>query len=152
MVIWGLLASAVGLCVNLVHPHKIEFIRTPPPPTVDDPAIPDPIEIDVLMANNFYAMGEYLFVDSRPRVQYERGHIEGAVNLPWEALEKYYDPLQPVLKSKPALVVYCDGAACDSSHNLAKKLIQKGFPEVYVFFGGWEEWKEMDLPIKEGLS
>ena len=150
MVFWGLAAASLGLFVNLFHPRRIDYIKKPPPVVVEDPALPPPMEIDVIMASNFFLMGEYNFVDARSRVQFKRGHIEGALSLPWDDFEKYYEGVVPTLKSKPAIVVYCDGAACESSRLLARKLQQEGYPELYVFFGGWEEWIEMELPVEEG--
>jgi rhodanese-related sulfurtransferase len=38
-------------------------------------------------------------------------------------------------------IVYCDGGACDLSHHVAKTLIEFGFKRVFVYRGGWDEWK-----------
>lgn len=149
MVIWGILAGCIGLGVNLFHPYKIPYIRKPPPPKVVDETIPDPQEISFAEAEGFYQTGDYLFVDARSAVQYRKGHIAGAISLPWEEYETYFPQVKPLLESKPGIVVYCSGEACDLSHALGKQLIKEGFSEVYVFFGGYEIWKEMGLPVEE---
>jgi len=47
------------------------------------------------------------------------------------------------------IVVYCDGSECQSSTNLAKHLAEKDYADIRVFFGGWEEWKNSELPIEQ---
>ncbi|MEJ5167378.1 MAG: rhodanese-like domain-containing protein [Thermoanaerobaculia bacterium] len=148
MIFWGILASLLGILVNLFHPHKIDYIRKPPPPEVVDENIPNFMEVDVEMAKTMWEMGDYLFVDSRSEVQYRKGHIKGAINLSWEEFEKQYPLVKEKLKSKPGLVIYCAGEECDLSHSLAKKLYKEGFQEIYVFFGGWHAWLFENLPVE----
>ena len=44
-------------------------------------------------------------------------------------------------------VAYCSGSSCSSSRRLAQKIRQLGYPKVYVFYGGWFEWKRSKFPI-----
>ena len=62
MLAWGCLAAVTGLGVNLIHPHKIPYAKTPPPPKVTpDPATTVKIqEIDVSTAKDLWDLGEYL--------------------------------------------------------------------------------------------
>ena len=87
-----------------------------------------------------------LFVDARDPEEYEDGHIAGAVNLPLFRLDEYKDQISSISKSTP-LVTYCEGADCDMSIRLGNELFSKGFRKVFVFFGGWEEWKQADYPV-----
>ena len=150
MLAWGCLAAVTGLGVNLIHPHKIPYAKTPPPPKVTpDPATTVKIqEIDVSTAKDLWDLGEYLFVDARTLVQYNHGHIARALDLPWDEYEKYYPQLKHSLESKPGLVIYCAGEECDLSHALARQLYQKGFRDMFVFFGGWEAWKQAGYPTE----
>jgi len=151
MFAWGCLAAILGLGINLVHPHRIPYMKSPPPPRVTGP---DPSvkidEIDATMAKDLWDLGEYLFVDSRSPVQYSHGHIAKSVNLSWEEFEKYYPGLKNALHSKPGLVIYCAGEECDLSHALARRLHREGFRDMFVFFGGWEAWKEAGYPTEGG--
>lgn len=150
MIAWGLAAACLGLAANLVHPYKIPFVKSKPPIGVTlDPNVKIE-EIDVIQANDLWDIGEYLFVDSRSPVQYEEGHIAGAVNLSWEEFEKYYPGVKSALQSKPGLVIYCAGEDCDLSHALARRLYQEGFRSVFVFFGGWHAWESAGLPTETG--
>ncbi len=87
-----------------------------------------------------------LFVDARDPEEYEDGHIAGATNLPLFRLDEYTGRISSMGKSEP-LVIYCEGADCDMSIRLGNELFSKGFKKVFVFFGGWEEWKEADYPV-----
>ena len=98
-------------------------------------------------AEELFAAGEALFIDSRTVKDFKEGHVFGAVNIPFEekregdelGLESY--PLEGIY------VIYCDGSECQSSVELAKLLDIRGFQDIRVFFGGWEEWVRAGLPV-----
>jgi rhodanese-related sulfurtransferase len=91
-----------------------------------------------------------VFVDSRETEDYAKGHIRGALHV------SAHDPDDAIaatlnrLAKDAGYVVYCDGAECGSSTALARKMKDKGFPDVSVFYGGWQEWSEADLPVASG--
>ncbi len=87
-----------------------------------------------------------LFVDARDSTEYNDGHIAGAINLPYFFLNEYGSRLNAINKTEP-LVTYCEGADCDMSIRLGDELFSKGFRKVFVFFGGWEEWKKAEYPV-----
>jgi rhodanese-related sulfurtransferase len=87
-----------------------------------------------------------LFIDARNAEEFADGHIAGAINLPLFSLDQYSDKLKTIDKTEP-VVTYCEGADCDMSIRLGNELFAKGFKKVFVFFGGWEEWKKADYPI-----
>jgi len=87
-----------------------------------------------------------LFVDARNPEEFEEGHIAGAINLPYFSFDEYVKQLAAFDKTEP-LVTYCEGADCDMSIRLGNELFSKGFKKVFVFFGGWEEWKKADYPM-----
>ena len=94
--------------------------------------------------------GGSVFIDSREREDYLKGHIRGAVHIsahdPDETIEARLDQLP----KDAHYVVYCDGAECGSSTSLARRMKDAGFSQVYVFYGGWDEWMVKDLPIEAG--
>jgi len=98
-------------------------------------------------AEELFSGAQALFIDSRDKKDFRKGHILGAVNVPFvegkeEALDLHLIPL------KRTLVVYCDGSECQSSVALSKVLHKKGFAPIKVFFGGWEEWLKKGLPVE----
>jgi rhodanese-related sulfurtransferase len=91
-----------------------------------------------------------LFVDARPPGQYANGHIRGALNVPWQAVDRYFMEAADRLDGADAIVTYCDGESCDLSHELALFLKDMGFEDVRVLVNGWTVWKEAGLPTEEG--
>lgn len=105
-----------------------------------------PVLISLDEARTLFESGEALFIDSRHEFDYQLGHISGAVNIPLKEIENKKDSLSSVPKDK-LLIVYCDGAECNSSIELSSKLFQSGYSNVRIFFGGWREWEAARLPI-----
>jgi rhodanese-related sulfurtransferase len=105
-----------------------------------------PSIIDVQEALSLYQEGEAVFLDARHEYDYKLGHIRGAINLPLADFDNKADVLASLRRDK-TLITYCDGADCNSSIELATKLIGSGFSSVKVFFAGWNEWQGQRLPI-----
>jgi rhodanese-related sulfurtransferase len=91
-------------------------------------------------AKTLFDAGSALFVDARHEFDYNFGHVKGAINVPLKDFELAKSPLANLPKDK-LIVTYCDGADCNSSIELAKKLSEAGFSNVKMFFGGWNEWQ-----------
>ena len=68
-------------------------------------------------------------VDLRAREEYDQYHLEGAVNLPYEDLEKYKGRLSKNL----TYIFYCERGV--SSLLAAKELSREGY-RVYTLVGG----------------
>lgn len=102
--------------------------------------------ITLAEAEELFARGEAIFIDSRPEEDYTKGHILGALTIPFEEQKKNDLIAQHSLPKDQTLVVYCDGDECQSSVELAKILHQRHFTSIKVFFGGWAEWIKAGLP------
>jgi rhodanese-related sulfurtransferase len=90
-----------------------------------------------------------LFLDARPRAFYEMTHIPGARSLPEDDFEPAFQRLEPLLRSRLDIVVYCSGFGCEASHDVAHRLKAKGIPAV-VLQDGWPAWQEAGYPEKAG--
>jgi rhodanese-related sulfurtransferase len=88
------------------------------------------------------------FIDARHEFEYTEGHIRGAINIPLNHLDQHTSLIDR-LKKENQWIVYCDGAACNSSIELATKLLEHGFSHVEVFYGGWQDWTEAGFPIEQ---
>ena len=97
---------------------------------------------------------EVLWVDARPRVDWEKDGVEGSVLLndqeEWVDLEPSF-MMQMMVETKPKVVVYCNQSGCGSSKYVADQLREKhasvlGF-ETYVLEGGMKA-----LLAEEGQS
>jgi rhodanese-related sulfurtransferase len=106
--------------------------------------------ITVEEAEDIWRAGKTDFVDARGAGPYSEGHVPRARNLP-EAESRQKLPADVLeLPREKALVVYCEGGDCQSSLLLAKRLHERGFMDVRVMTGGWEEWKKAGLPEEKG--
>ena len=99
-------------------------------------------------AEGLFSMNEAQFIDSRNAEAFKAGHIAGAVNIPYEEKSDTSLLAELMIPKEMILVVYCDGSECQSSVGLSKFLHEKGFTDIRVFFGGWEEWQMEGLPIE----
>jgi rhodanese-related sulfurtransferase len=82
---------------------------------------------------------EYILFDVLSADSYANGHIEGAENLPVEAItaEAMYAQLPP----DSNLIVYCGSFRCSASTSAAQKLQALGY-SVLDYKGGIAEWVE----------
>lgn len=82
---------------------------------------------------------DVMIIDARPyMVKYAKGHIPGAVSIPFSEFDKKTNLLP---KDKATLLIYyCEGLECKLSHNSAKKAKALGYTNVKVFAKGFPEW------------
>ena len=81
----------------------------------------------------------FLFVDARPREEFETGHLPGAVALSWREIEEGMVPARLPPRDR-ALVVYCANEFCESSLRLGAWLRGRGYADVALFVDGYEAW------------
>ena len=97
-------------------------------------------------AKSLFAADSALFIDARHQFEYKMGHIRGSMNIALSDFINDRKRLDGVAKNR-LLVVYCDGVQCNSSLELTVKLMELGYTNVQIFFGGWQEWKNAGMPI-----
>lgn len=102
-------------------------------------ALPERITRQELLSN----LGEenLLVIDVRPEKEFAQGHIQGAINVPPDQIDKAAESLP---KDK-TLVAYCRGPYCVYSHQLLLALRQNGM-QSYQLEEGFPEWKAEGLP------
>jgi rhodanese-related sulfurtransferase len=89
-----------------------------------------------------------VIVDARTPELYAKGHIGKAINIyaysdqddPQSYLQKLVD-----LPKDKVIIIYCDGGHCDLSHKIVEELKSFGYPKVFLYQGGWEEWEKLYL-------
>ena len=102
----------------------------------------DIVDVDFVISKMAVPMGDdVMIVDSRPyKPKYVKGHIPGAVSIPFSEFDKKTD-LLPRDKNT-LLVFYCGGVKCKLSHKSAKKAVALGYTNVKVFAKGYPEYKK----------
>jgi len=78
---------------------------------------------------------DFTLLDVRQPMEYQAGHIAGAVLIPVAQLEARLDELDPKRKT----IVYC--AAGVRSRAAASLLLHHGFQEVFNLSGGFHSWQ-----------
>lgn len=89
--------------------------------------------------------GEVLLLDVRPFVEYEAGHIPGALSIP---LDQLADRLAE-LPVDAEIVAYCRGPYCVMAPE-AVTLLHRAGRRARRFDGGLPEWRNAGLPIAAG--
>jgi rhodanese-related sulfurtransferase len=92
-----------------------------------------------------------VFLDARPPEEYQEGHIPGALEFYADDFDRFAPQVLPQLPEKDRKIVcYCHGSSCELSITLAHRLMDLGYTNVKVFFGGWPQWKGAGYPIDKG--
>ena len=142
------LAAVMGLVVNMIRSDSIPVIAdwsTENRLTSDSG---ETLIIPVSLAKALFEKNEAVFMDARDKNQFEMGHIKGAKNLPWHAVDDYFMDIVQDLPNDTIIITYCDGESCDLSHELSLFLMKMGFNHVKVLVNGWTVWQEMNLPVQ----
>lgn len=90
-----------------------------------------------------------IFIDARSKTEYANGHILGALSLSWQDVDRDYAETTDLLDASERIVTYCDGEACDLSHDLALFLKERGYQNVQVLVNGWTDWNNAGLPTEK---
>ncbi|HEX6031369.1 MAG TPA: metalloregulator ArsR/SmtB family transcription factor [Tepidiformaceae bacterium] len=88
-----------------------------------------------------------VLIDVRPRVEFENGHLPGALSVPIEELEA---KLAELPHDRP-IVTYCRGEYCQFADEAVALLRERGFEAVRLE-GGWPEWLLEGRPVEAGLE
>jgi 3-mercaptopyruvate sulfurtransferase SseA len=100
----------------------------------------DPTQLEELMIGT-----PPQIVDLRPETEYlgEKGHIRGAVNIPFSEFQKRVDELDT---SHPRPIVLVDESDV-LSHQLMPVLEARGHRWIYVLKGGFKAWRRAKYPV-----
>lgn len=126
---WIPLLALLGAGVSAVTQE-----RPTPPPLATDAWARTPEQLA--------EMGGFLWVDARSAEVFAAGHIDGAVNVSLNDWDAGFERLIGAWSGGP-VVVYCDGAGCELSREVAERLrAELGLEAVYWLQGGYEAWND----------
>jgi rhodanese-related sulfurtransferase/DNA-binding transcriptional ArsR family regulator len=104
-----------------------------------------PVGIEELLAKA--QAGDVTVIDVRPRLEYEAGHLPGAISIPLQELPKRMSELD----RDHGVVAYCRGPYCVLSAQAVTQLRKAG-RVAQRFLGGPLEWRAAGLPVVSGPS
>jgi rhodanese-related sulfurtransferase len=91
-----------------------------------------------------------VFVDCRSKPEFQSGHIATALSVPGEEPD-ITAPVARLLGAARTIVAYCDAASgCESSHRLAARLRELGYPDVRILRDGMPGWLARGYPAESG--
>ncbi|MEP7071292.1 MAG: rhodanese-like domain-containing protein [Verrucomicrobiota bacterium] len=97
-------------------------------------------EVNLAQADGFAA--QVMWIDARPREQFEAKHVPGAFLLNAGEWDELLPAMLNAWTPDRKLVVYCSAQSCDASKEVARRLKEEaGLKNVYVLTGGWEAWQ-----------
>lgn len=104
-------------------------------------------EVSTEQLRQILSDGTAVVLDTRPRVEFEAGHIPGAHVLD-SAPNNQISAVERLLKGNKAaaLVLYCNGPYCQASRRLAEQLIAAGFTNVRRYQLGMPVWRALGGP------
>jgi len=85
-----------------------------------------------------------LVVDVRPNGEYKSGHVAGAVNIPFNKIDKRLDELS----GANAVVLYCTQG--HRTKQAEQTLLDNDVPNVFHLDGGLSAWRQAGFPIHTG--
>ena len=116
--------------------------------------INSPESVDILFAKSLYDQDLGIFIDAREYIDFNEGHIKGAINLSYSSDASYNkELLDSLFYADKTLVVYCSGEGCSLSEDLSYDLYENyNFYSIVYFEEGYPEWKELSYPIKQAVE
>lgn len=145
-----LVAVGIALAVYAVRADKIG----PLPAAVNQGSVPQSptksgySEISLEEAVHLYEEKSALFADARQAVDFEAGHIKGAVHLDTADQEVWLREFLDATDPSAVIVTYCDGENCHLAPALAELLFFNGFDNVRYLKNGWTRWQSGGFPIE----
>ena len=104
--------------------------------------------VNLSETKSILADNSFLVFDARKPVEYQIGHLPGAISFPFEAKEQVFADWAAILQPDQKVLVYCSSKKCDDALNLAQFLREFGIKEIFVYSEGIEGWKKTGQPIE----
>ena len=161
-----LLASAVvAVVATSIHPRRIPWVQNWSR-QVEAQAVKQDIKvIPLAVALGIFRSGEAVFIDARSADHFAKGHIPGAVSVPFEQFDELFPVIADLIESGRELVVYCSNRECDDALLLAAWLKEIGGSNTVLYIDGLELWEKLGgatssapvdredavLPVGDGL-
>jgi hypothetical protein len=141
-VLVALIGVVISLAVNTLRPDGLPLIaRAPYQTLVPCPEPGGPAEALAARSPEVSSPRSFL-VDARSPAEFNRGHLPGAVNVPYDWLDPIPETsLMELARSIAAsgasrVVVYGDGGRPDSGEHLGREISGRGIKNVFFVRGG----------------
>ena len=132
-------------------PVEIQPTLTPNPDTGETAALPEG-HISLEEAHTYWQNATAVFIDARPKDDFEAGHIEGALNLSLEmtADANRYAEVAAWLDAELPIILYCRGGLCSEAKDVGRLLKGAGYPNILILDAGFPGWQEAGYAVGTG--
>ena len=130
-------------CISILFSSALLAEQKPyAPESIPDVTIVSAEEvIEMILADS-----DLIVIDSRKKTEFQKGHIEGAINILNTKLKR--EDLERIAPDKSGTILfYCNGIRCLRSSDSINKAKDWGYNSLIWFRGGWKEWAEKRLHI-----
>lgn len=131
-----------------IKKDSTKVISTPPkdtakttPTNSEDNGPVKPKSVSYAQVKKLLADPTVMVIDARNEHEFAEGRLPRARNIFAMEFEQYIPELIGMNKDIK-IIVYCGGGQCELSHEVSNNLIGLGFKKVYIYLGGWEDWKK----------
>ena len=108
--------------------------------------ISGPMMVNLEFSKYHFDAGSAIFIDARDPEDYELGHIQNAINIPYDYYEDYEEVMNG-LDDDGIYIIYCSGEECSLSIDLAEHLYnEKLIDKLLIYEGGWPQWRDAGYP------
>lgn len=86
-------------------------------------------------------------VEVLPEQSFRRGHLPGAINVPFDAA--FDERIQHAVPDRTApVIVYCADSDCQLSPQAAERLDRLGYTKVFDYKAGKKDWQRARLQLE----
>jgi rhodanese-related sulfurtransferase len=128
------LACLCATAALLLGPSILQADRSGTGPT---PVQSSALKVSAGELDDLVSSGKVLLVDVRPRENFDRAHLPGAVSVPLDELPSRVNELRA---SQQAIVTYCSGPRGENGLKAAISLREFGVKRVRALDGGFQSW------------
>lgn len=89
---------------------------------------------------------DLVLVDALGPISYGAAHLPGAINIPPDRVDGLAE--RRITNLDTPVVVYCANPSCESSVEVAQRLVGLGYRNVLHYAGGKEDWAGAGLPLE----
>jgi rhodanese-related sulfurtransferase len=133
-------STVLALIVNGIRVEKLPLVAPFPPEYQCPSQMTEGLAVQVEEALSRHGREQILFVDARSGESFDRGHIEGAVSVPYSFLDPVPADAVALLRKSRDIIVYCNTRHAERSRLMAGELSDAGLKGVYYLEGGFLEW------------
>lgn len=144
------MAAGLALTLNAVRPDALPLFGDWSVAARVVDAAGQSLIVSLDEAARLHETGAVVFMDARSQDEYAMGHVKGARSMPEIDTGGLHEKAMEGLSKDVTVIAYCDGEACQLSHDLALRLKGEGFADVRVLVNGWSAWLGAGLPTEAG--